>query len=283
MLGGLLDWLRGGSAKAKTPTCFFATGTGRCGSMLVARLLAKGTNVDCHHERSITTSVMKRAFYRSDPLMLKPELENNLFPNVEASRQQGKIYGECSAHLFMLFPDIYDRYGQDVRFIHLVRRPDTFAQSALARGFFNPSHPHPLEHIRPHETTAIGQRWGELTPLEKCMWYWNEVNSRVATSLEPLPADFWRLQRIEEFNLGRVEELYGFLGIAGYRHAEKGIKELTEVRVNASPGLGDDRSLNPWSQPWSLPDYPNWTGEQKRALNEFAGPLARSIYPDVAW
>jgi hypothetical protein len=283
MLSRLLGWLRGRSREAAEPVCFFATGTGRCGSMLLSQVLSIGTNVNCHHERSITTTVMKDAYHRADLSLLRPELENNLFPAVEASRQEGKIYGECSAHLFLLLRDIYERYGERTRFIHLIRRPDTFAQSALARGFFNPAHPHALEHIRPPVASDMGQRWEHLQPLEKCLWYWNEVNSRIADSLQPLPAGFWRVQRIEDFGLDAAQALFAFLGINRGEGASAKLEELIGLRVNASPGLGDERHVNPWSKAWSLPDYPQWSEAQRGALLEFAAPLARSFYPEIRW
>lgn len=283
MIGKLMSKLRTSGHLEGVPVCFFATGTGRCGSMLLAQMLGTGTNVDCHHERSITTTVMKQAYHQADMSLLDPELKNNLFPAIEASRRAGKIYGECSAHLFLLLSRIHNQYGKRVRFVHLVRRPDTFAQSALARGFFDQKHPHALEHIRPPDSSEIGRNWPSLQPLEKCLWYWNEVNSRIIEDLRGLPPELWRLQRLEDMSLEAVQGLFDFLQIRGFASAKSRVSELVKLRVNASPGLGDDRHLNPWSRPWSLPSYCEWDSEQRRSLIEYAGPLARALYPALEW
>jgi hypothetical protein len=283
MIGKLASWLQAAWRSDGAPVCFFATGTGRCGSMLLAQMLGTGTNVDCHHERSITTTVMKQAYYQADLSLLDPELKNNLFPVVETSRRAGKIYGECSAHLFLLLSRIHNQYGKRVRFVHLVRRPDTFAQSALARGFFDQKHPHALEHIRPPDSSPMGRCWPRLQPLEKCLWYWNEVNSHIIEDLRALPPELWRLQRLEDMSLETMRGLFDFLHIRGFDSVEPDVSELVRLRVNASPGLGDDRHLNPWSKPWSLPNYCEWNSEQRRSLSEFAGPLARTLYPAMEW
>ena len=55
-----------------------------------------------------------------------------------------------------MIPELARQFGARVRLALIVRRPDTFVGSALARGFFDPSHPTPCEHVRPSPASAVG-------------------------------------------------------------------------------------------------------------------------------
>lgn len=55
-----------------------------------------------------------------------------------------------------MIPELARQFGARVRLALIVRRPDTVVGSALARGFFDPSHPKPCEHVRPSPASAVG-------------------------------------------------------------------------------------------------------------------------------
>ncbi|MGK7346167.1 MAG: hypothetical protein ACNS63_10220 [Candidatus Nitrospinota bacterium M3_3B_026] len=151
---------------------YFVTGTGRCGTMLLSRLLSFGENTRCVHERSVRTDLMKEAYHAGSMSLFHKEVGRSTRPLVEESNANGLSYGECSGHLYFLFPEIFREFGGDrVKFVLLVRRPDTFVASALARGFFDDTHPHGLEHVRPPKASEIGRAWDSMTPFDKCLWY----------------------------------------------------------------------------------------------------------------
>ncbi|MGK7346166.1 MAG: hypothetical protein ACNS63_10215 [Candidatus Nitrospinota bacterium M3_3B_026] len=80
-----------------------------------------------------------------------------------------------------------------------------------------------------------------------------------------------------------VKDLYLFLGIEGYKKHRRNIEDTLGVRVNASPGLGDDRHLNPWSKEIKIKDISEWTEPQLDTLSRRAGGLARRLYPEPAY
>jgi hypothetical protein len=266
-------------ASAPEVAAYFITGTGRCGTMLLARALALGTNTHCNHEHSVQTLTMKDAFYTGDYSRLHAESLRTLGELIREHGASARSYGECSSHVFPIVSELARQLGSRVRLALIVRRPDTFVGSALARGFFDPSHPKPCEHVRPSPQTDVGARWLELRPLEKNLWYWNLVNSRVLDAFAKLPAEQTTIIRMEDLGIEEVRRLFGFFGLTGFDEKEAELRSLLDVRVNASPGTGDDRSLNPWSQEIAVPDITSWSTADRDALARWAGPLARRLYP----
>ncbi len=248
--------------------------------MLLSRMLSQATNSHCNHEHSVPTVVMKDGFYTGNYSNLYEESLCTLSALIVEHGKKGRSYGECSSHLFPMIPELARQLGSRVRFALIARRPDTFVGSALARGFFDPGHPKPCEHIRPATSTEIGAKWPELTSFEKNLWYWNLVNSTVLDAFAALPAVQTTIIRMEELGMHEVKRLFQHFDLSGYLFRQFAIRKLLRVRVNASPGQGDNRALNPWSQRISTPDISTWTDVQREALLLWAGPMARRLYPD---
>jgi hypothetical protein len=249
--------------------------------MAVAKLLNCGDNTICHHEKSISTHIMKEAYYKQDFTELCKEVTTVILPSVKECNDQKMSYGECSAHLYFVFPELLKVFANQARFVLLVRRPDTFVGSALARGFFDPGHPYPCEHVRPGPDTDIGRQWASLTPFDKCLWYWNMVNEFVYNFLQSLPREMGQIVQIEDINLELIEELYHFFDIKGFKKNLPKIKEILETRINASPGNGNERHLNPRSQKITLGNISTWSTEQYETLVKWAGPMAKKFYPKL--
>ena len=259
--------------------CFFVTGTGRCGTMLVSTLLSLGDNVHCNHERSSLYQIIKDAYLTGNMSPLFKEIDASIRPMVKSYNRKSITYGESSGLLYLALKELHRRYGDDVRFILLIRKPDAFVRSALARGFFNPEHPHALEHLRALPTTEIGQNWATTTPFEKCLWYWDLVNGMVFDFFQTLPSEMWRIQPIETFDISSCGHLYEFLEIAGFDEKKQQIQEILSTRINATPNLGDDRHLNPWSLPMTTGEMSTWNSDELEIYERWTKRLLPILYP----
>jgi len=257
--------------------CYFLTGTGRCGTMLLSRILNTGSNTHCDHEKSACYAKLRDAYLNDDYSSLNAEIQSVVEPLVQSHNQSGIIYGESSGLLYMMYQELYRRFGTAARFILLVRRPEDFVVSALARGFFDPSHPYSLEHIRARQDTDIGMQWDSVTPFEKCLWYWREVNSIVMSFFSRIDSRLWRVMRIEDISVDSCSELFDFVGIQGFDATR--VKSLLEVRVNATPGTETNEIANPRSRPRTVGGSPNWTAEQQEAYKRWIEPVVRDFYP----
>jgi hypothetical protein len=261
-------------------SCFFGTGTGRCGTQLLAKVLDLWDGTQCRHEFSVDTLKMKRAYQKGNLDILAKDARRLLFPTVQANTSEGTVYGEVSGHLYLLYPELFRRYGHAARFFLLVRRPDAFVRSALARGFFDPGHPRACEHVIPPQDTDMGERWATASPLEKCAWYWGMVNGTVLSFFRALPPAMSRVVRLEDLSLSLVRELYAFLGFSGFEALERQASEVLGQRHNASPGTGDERFVNPHSEEISLGPLGTWTAEQRRVFDRHVLPVWQELYPE---
>ena len=262
--------------------CFFATGPGRCGTLLLSKVLDCSEMVLCNHEHSINTGLLKRSFQKKKPDILVKDTNSILYPTIRGCNNSGQIYGESSGHLYPLFPELFRRYEFSTRFILLTRNPESFIRSALARGFFSPDHPHELEHVIPPRDTEIGSRWKETTPFEKCAWYWAMVNGMVYNFFLTIPDSLYKIVRIEDMSIELVEELYDFLRIPDFKKIRTAIEKLLSERHNASPGQGDERFLNPFSKKILLGPRSTWNTDQLSAFQRHTEPMSNILYDNNA-
>ena len=258
--------------------CFFATGPGRCGTLLLSKVLDCSDVVLCNHEHSINTRLLKRSFHKKKPDLLVKDTKSILYPTIRECNNSGKIYGESSGHLYPLFLELCRRYEFSARFILLTRNPESFIRSALARGFFSPDHPQGLEHVIPPRDTEIGSRWKVTTPFEKCAWYWAMVIGMVYSFFLTIPSSLYKIVRIEDMNIELVEELYDFLMIPDFIKKRPTIEKLLSERHNASPGQGDERFLNPFSKKIILGPKSTWNADQLSALKKHTEPMSNILY-----
>jgi hypothetical protein len=263
---------------ARAADCYIVTGTGRCGTMLVQRLLALSGATTCVHEQSVRYAKLADAYLAETPATLYGELDAPFGRCVTEAHGLGRSFGEASALMFLCVPELARRYGARVRFVLLARRAEDFVRSAIARGFFEPAHAHPLEHVRPGPETDLGRRWDEASPVEKCLWYWQLVNGTVLTAFDRLPAPQCAVQTIETFDIDACERLYAFLGLPDFESVRDQAAALLGRRINGTPGLGDEADANPWSVAAALDALDTWSASDREAYRTWAAPLMQRLY-----
>lgn len=257
---------------------YFITGTGRCGSLMLSKVLDCSKYTHCNHEYSINTGRLKKAFYKNNPGIIAKDIDRLLKHTIIKYNNLGQSYGECSGHLYLVFPELFRRCEYSSRFVLLVRNPIDFVRSALARGFFCPDHPHALEHVVPPKDTAMGLNWCHASPLEKCAWYWATVNGIVLRFFKGLPSSMCRIVRIESIIIEVIKDLYEFLELPDFEDVLAKIEMILKERHNASPGMGNNKYLNPYSKAISLDPMASWSEEDKIAFNRHVRPLQEIIY-----
>jgi hypothetical protein len=224
------------------------------------------------------TQKLKKAIFRNKPEILTKDIDRLLKPTIAECNRMGKSYGECSGHLYPILPELYRRYEYTARFVLLIRNPVDFVRSALARGFFDSAHPNALEHVTPPKDTAMGSHWSQATALEKCAWYWAMVNGMVYRFFLTVPHTLHTIVQIETLTLRVIEELYDFLGLKDFDRARPAIEDLLSIRHNASPGQGEEKSLNPYSKEVDLGPFDSWVSDQVVAFEKHVQPMQEIIY-----
>ncbi|GEM_PF-5201734 len=262
------------------PDCFFITGTGRCGTMLLARLFDRATNGVCEHETIFRHESMIAYHARADAGEYDRDIRKALMLRVERERAAGTIFGVSSGHCHFAIPRLHERLGEGARFVLIIRKPEDFVRSALARGFFDPAHPSHCEQILPNPADPIASRWDEANPLEKCLWYWSLVNGMAIANVETLPPHLWRILRMEDFSPETLCDLAAFLGLEGIT-GELAADALSRG-VNISPGGERSGEVNPHSLPPTLGAIDTWTDQQVVLLEHYCGRLRSHWYGTTA-
>jgi hypothetical protein len=154
---------------------------------------------------------------------------------------------ECSALLSHSLEELHERFG--ARFLLLVRRPDETVASFAVRGWFvtpcarkDPKLPpsyregeeprHFLGRNIPHG--AEFERWTRLTQIGRLSWFWQARNRAILDQFSRLPRSHCRLERLEDLDFQRYQEIAEFMGWRSRIDAGT-FSELASSRPNAGP------------------------------------------------
>ncbi len=222
----------------------FATGTGRCGTHLISKLLCLESNVASSHERN----PLNEAFHRYCKWYKLPVDDEGFLSQKELEIKSDllghNISFEASSLLSMSIAPLYERF--DSKFILLLRRPELVVNSllhkgenknvikwyelpyykkdlTLAPGYQSYTHFHHfLGRISPRGKSF--KKWNALTRVGKLSWFWSTVNHEIIKQFSKIPNENYRIQKIEQMDFRRYRELCQFLGFKS---------SISEVRFNA--------------------------------------------------
>lgn len=235
----------------------FCVGTGRCGTTFLAQLAGLEPEVASSHER-LRLGATFHMFCKWHGIAV--DSEGFLLDREEAIRRdltERRFSFECSALLSHSLEELFARFR--ARFLLLVRNPADTVASFAVRGWFlkpcarkNPNLPpsyregeeprHFLGRNIPHGTEF--ERWIRLTQIGRLAWFWQARNRAILEQFRRLPASQCRIQRLEDLDFPRYQEMAEFLGWRS--RLDAGVfAELAAARLNAGPNL--PRKLTSWS------------------------------------
>ena len=192
--------------------------TGRCGTQWIASSIDRfyAGLVDVEHEPLHSRYEPRRMLGIGDCRgdTLPAPVQRHIDELVNRDRR----YLECGHPSWSSIPVLHDHLGERMRVIHLVRHPVPTALSWLTHSAYQPPlAPHLDEKIllSPFD---VGVRlpeyrdsWHELSPFEKCVYYWCEVTA-LALEVRQEFGKRWLTLRYEDlFGGDGVESLLGFL------------------------------------------------------------------------
>lgn len=166
----------------------FVVSTGRCGTQWLAAVLERafGDRAVIEHEPLDHDYAMREMLGARDPHRLDPERAEPLLERIDAIEEvlETKPYIECGHPSWSTIPYLVERFAGRVKLVHLVRHPVPTALSWLTHfAYCPPAAPHfPMkvlvspfdEGVRHPE---YRERWESMTPYEKALYYWLEVNA----------------------------------------------------------------------------------------------------------
>jgi hypothetical protein len=201
--------------------------TGRCGTQWITKTFS-----EVYDDLAIVThepigpnyrpKEFLRAYERMEELRTYPEIDKHL--DWVRLIGKNKMYIETGWPCLSAIPLFHEMFGKNLKLVHLVRHPIFTALSLVIHNFYRPE-------IRYDKWTKYAQldpsgpgivqqtyreRWSSMTPYEKCLFSWTEINL-YALELRERFAEvpffqikFEDLMRVES---GALQELTTFLGL----------------------------------------------------------------------
>lgn len=241
-------------------TATFFLSTGRCGTQWLAEVLsaAAGARARVEHEPLHNDYAPRRMLGAGDPAMLEPRQARKVAAHVAAIETEltRRDYIETGHPCWSSVPWLARRFAGRVRVVHLVRHPVATACSWVSHGAFVPPllpHLPAKELISPTDAgvafPGYRDRWPELSPFEKSLVYWAEVNAFALRAERSGPGPWLRL---------RYEDLFGAAPEARTRLAEfLGLPAAAAAAFDRSERVDAHRfGLDRWPEPERIARHP---------------------------
>jgi hypothetical protein len=158
--------------------------TGRCGTQwLASGFEANHPELEVEHEPIQALYKPRRYFRRYDDpeaMLTEPEIRDHLARVSATSRP----YVETGWPMFAALPLFAKRYPERLRVVHVTRHPVPCAISHLSHQSYAGSwRRSPITRwgtLGPKDRNVFhpeyANRWDELSPYEKCLFFWTELN-----------------------------------------------------------------------------------------------------------
>lgn len=235
----------------------FVIGTGRCGSLSLARWFQDHgvrTEMERHAELLCRQAVYKLSRGSWDHGVL----------NVVWARSPS--HGVSVDNNLGLFVENLAVMGP-CRFVWLIRNPwDCIASLMAWKWYRKPNDIEPDDVFANNRLTAYdademsGYEWEALGNLGKCAWYWKFLNLRIERQLEALDEDCWVRVRLEDWSPAIARSLLRSVG-----SVDGDVTDWPLPKMNAGP-RGRDR--------------PRWTKDEVALVTEVAGKTLARWYPE---
>lgn len=250
----------------------YATGTGRCGTQFITKLISMEHDIASSHERDINNESFHRyCKWYGMPVdemgfiyAKQMELENDL--------KTARFSFEASAQLSFSIKTLHDAFSS--KFIFLIRNPEKVVNSFRYKNIYH------SPYITDDASKALGyqkaeymhrflgrfapkgeflKEWNSMTQIGRIAWYWNITNQKIMEQLETIPKSSWHLVKIEEFDFNEYLKITNFLGFKTKITPNK-FEKLRKKRPNSFKKVGNSK---------------NWTATEIQEFESQVAPMAK--------
>jgi len=157
----------------------FVLSTGRCGTELLTKILNSSSGIQAYHNPPPELIYPSRIVYQKNQDAFE-EIKMGVFMSrydiVEKTYLRGKKYVETNCKITFFAPQIKSLFKK-AKFIHLIREPVGFVNSAIRRGYYQ-SESADRGHIFPKDR-VMKEKWHKMSLVEKITWNWLETNNYI--------------------------------------------------------------------------------------------------------
>ena len=187
----------------------FALSTGRCSTQFLAKVLADALPDALVEHEPIGAAYLPRKIFRRPAQVLRVlggsvPLQRKLI-QIEDLLADGRTYIDTGWPTYAWVPYLETRFGDRLRFLHIVRNPFATAASLLTHGLFAGAGKGLARHALIYGTdpgilhSEFRAEYAGFSPFEKCLLHWIEVNAFLHEQRE----------RAGSLGLVRFEDVYG--------------------------------------------------------------------------
>jgi hypothetical protein len=231
--------------------CVFVLSTGRTGTETLAAILGLTHNIFAYHEPLPKLYGLSKLSYEQhqDPLarrILREAFLTTRNDLLNYSLDCGRGYIETGPTGTFLAPIIRDSISS-VRFIHLVREPQSVVRSGMRRRWYD-GHFNDKFRIVPNPTSEAGRQWEAYDSLQKNLWLWAETNQWIMDFCSTLPSSSRLLLHSEDIfsaDEAAIEKLFVFIGAPVPPRSK--IVRLIGKKMNAQI-TGEFPTASDWSE-----------------------------------
>lgn len=203
----------------------FILSTGRCGTQWLAAQLARhyADHYRVEHEPLHNRYCPRRMLACRSPQELGAEDSAPILAHADIIERtlERSHYIECGHPCWSTLPYFAERFRSRIRIIHLTRHPIPTAFSWLTHGAFQPPllpHLQAKVLLSPFDTgtslTEYRERWPSMTPFEKCLYYWAEVNEFGIRQEVPIHTPWLRVSFENLFGADALKSVLEFLELS---------------------------------------------------------------------
>lgn len=204
----------------------FVLSTGRCGTKLLTKILQLKSEIKATHVPTPEFTYYSEFAYlnvQSDPEGVKKIVDSARYEYIRNAWLLNKKYVETNNRITFFCFALAELFPRSL-FIHLIRKPEEFIISGLARNWYSNSVLHDEGRITPADR--------QLSQVEKIAWLWNETNQFIENFKKTVQPDRILTVKSEElFSDPSVSnQIFDFLGQTLLSESE--IKSLIKRPVN---------------------------------------------------
>ncbi len=242
----------------------FITGLGRSGTSFISALLRKIKGVHVGHENTGSREFWLLSWYLKDSDYITEYLLRKK-KKLESEVNSG-WYIDSDSYL-QNATDELKKVFQPEEIFHLVRHPEEVIRSIYTRRNENDI------HLVPKKTVDI-QRWMDGTRFEQVCWNWrNAVENLLDKNIPVIKLE----ELTENYNYFCERLLNPF----GFTLEKNKWEEIKNKKVNKTRSAlfryTYAKVKGKHYQPDVLPEYANWTEEQKKIFSEYCFPAMKQL------
>ncbi len=223
----------------------FVLSPGRSGTKTLTELFGEHSSIDVYHMPEPELTYHSRVAYEWQNEAfetLKTGVDMARYEVIRASHMSGRTYIETNNRITFFAPCLADLFPNS-KFIHLIRAPEDFIRSGVARGYYSGTSLHDEGRIRP---LGIGdEKWKGFSEIEKVAFLWNETHEFIESfkKRSGLEGRVCVVRAEDLFQGGdAVEQLFTFSGLSPI--PAKKVRKVLRTPVNqqkVEPGTFDKK------------------------------------------